>query len=245
MLKRLSLFLLFLALTNLAWANSNQQLISQLEPKLKQLHPNLSITHLAATPLENFYAVELNSGDLIYAHKNGEFLFAGNLLRLTSQGIEDLTELATEEKRQTQLSQLNKDQQIIYPAKGKTKAVIQVFTDTSCPYCVKLHEEIPQLNQLGVEVRYLAFPRQGVHSQAYADLQTAWCSKNPAEALTQIKQGKKIANQSCTNPIQQHYELGKQLGVQGTPAIILPSGRLIPGYLKANSLAQELGIQPN
>lgn len=242
MLKRLFLALLLLAFTSFASAQQNTQLIEQLESKLKQLHPSLSITSLSETPLNDFYALELNSGDLIYAHQSGEFIFAGNLLRLTSQGIEDLTEKHSETKRQKLLSQLNKKQQIIYPAKGKTQAVIQVFTDTSCPYCVKLHEEVPELNKLGIEVRYLAFPRQGLNSQAFADLQTAWCAKNPAKALTEIKQGKKLPSQSCANPIAEHYELGKQLGVQGTPAIILPNGRLIPGYLKAASLAKELGL---
>lgn len=244
----LGLFLILVTLTTSGFAIADtkdkalKQVQQQLEVKLKQLHPSLAISSLEATPLAGFYAAELNSGDLLYLHQDGEFLFAGNLLQFTSAGLVDLTEAAAQEKRQQLLASINPQEQIIYPAKGETKAVVQVFTDTSCPFCNKLHQEVPKLNKLGVEVRYLAFPRQGVHSQAYQDLQTAWCSSNPAATLTAIKDGKKPKAATCDNPINKQYELGKRLGVQGTPAIFLPDGKLIPGYVKAESLVDELGI---
>lgn len=242
MFYRLLILSSFLFFSSLGWATTTEKLSNKLTGKLQQIHPSLAIKAITATPLADFYAVELTTGDLFYTHKDAGFLFAGNLLQLTNQGIVDLTEQEAEKKRLEVLASINAKEQIIYPAKDKTKAVVQVFTDTSCPFCTKLHTEVPRLNELGIEVRYLAFPRQGFNSQAYLDLQTAWCSSNPAATLTAIKEGKKPKATSCDNPISKHYELGRQLGVNGTPAIFLPSGKLIPGYVTAENLAKELGI---
>lgn len=54
---------------------------------------------------------------------------------------------------------------IVYKA-PKEKHVITVFTDITCGYCHKLHSQMKEYNDLGITVRYLAFPRQGLSSQA-------------------------------------------------------------------------------
>ena len=106
---------------------------------------------------------------------------------------------------------------------GEPKATVIVFTDPTCPYCERLHETIPELNERGIAVHYMAFPRAGMESAAATRLQQVWCSDNRSEAMTQAKQGQTFAaSASCDNPVAGQYELGKAVGVQGTPAIVLP-----------------------
>ena len=50
---------------------------------------------------------------------------------------------------------------VVYPAEGDEKASLKVFTDTTCPFCRRLHQEVPELQAAGVAVRYLPFPRSG------------------------------------------------------------------------------------
>jgi thiol:disulfide interchange protein DsbC len=45
-----------------------------------------------------------------------------------------------------------------------------------------------------------------------------------------------IPSASCENPVDAQYELGKTIGVSGTPAIVLPSGEILPGYMPAERL---------
>lgn len=59
----------------------------------------------------------------------------------------------------TQLEALQ-DQVIVYKA-PKEKHVITVFIDSTCGYCHKLYQQMHEYNNLGITVRYLAFPRQG------------------------------------------------------------------------------------
>lgn len=104
------------------------------------------------------------------------------------------------------------------------------------------------INALGIEVKYLAYPRAGIGSSSYQVLVDSWCAETPNEFLTEAKarshnkQAPQTSPEACDNPVSAHYSLGQQMGVTGTPAIILDSGELWPGYLPAAELAKRLGI---
>ncbi|MNG22971.1 Thiol:disulfide interchange protein DsbC precursor [compost metagenome] len=113
-----------------------------------------------------------------------------------------------------------------------------MFTDTDCGYCQKLHSEVPELNRLGVEVRYVAFPRQGLQSPAYKELVSVWCAKDRQGAMNLAKTRQEVPAAECDNPVAKQYALGQMIGVSGTPAIVLANGKLIPGYQPAPQLAK-------
>jgi thiol:disulfide interchange protein DsbC len=127
---------------------------------------------------------------------------------------------------------------VVYPAKGETKSHITVFTDTTCPYCHKLHAEVPELNRRGIEVRYVAFPRQGLGSPGDEQLQAVWCSSDRRAALDKMVDGKEIKAAKCANPVSKQFQLGQSIGVNGTPAIVLQNGQVIPGYQPAPQVAK-------
>ena len=108
--------------------------------------------------------------------------------------------------------------------------VITVFTDITCGYCHKLHEQMADYNALGITVRYLAFPRQGLDSDAEKEMKAIWCAKDKNKAFDDVMAGKSVAPASCDVDIADHYALGVQLGVSGTPAVVLSNGTLVPGY---------------
>jgi thiol:disulfide interchange protein DsbC len=142
------------------------------------------------------------------------------------------------------MSKIDTDDLIIFRANNKTKAVINVFTDIDCGFCRKLHKEVPSLNALGVEVRYLAFPRAGLDSKSYQKALSAWCSDDPKESLTDYKNGDDKPFLECrTNAVAEQYRLGLELGISGTPAIILEDGSLVPGYRTAEALIKIIGLK--
>lgn len=123
------------------------------------------------------------------------------------------------------------------------KHVVTVFTDITCGYCHKLHEQIKDYNALGITIRYLAFPRQGLNSQTERDMASVWCSANPKDAFTQAMNGGNVQPATCDIDISKHYTLGVQYGIQGTPALLLDNGTLIPGYQSPKELAAILDQQ--
>jgi thiol:disulfide interchange protein DsbC len=88
----------------------------------------------------------------------------------------------------------------------------------------------------------MAFPRAGVGSPSYEKLVTAWCSPNKQEALTQLKNQAQLQDRTCTNPVAKQYDLGKRMGINGTPAIILQDGSIVPGYRPAADMVKLLGL---
>ena len=65
---------------------------------------------------------------------------------------------------------------------------------------------------------------------------SVWCSDDPQRALTQAKHGQNVPERDCENPVMKHYELGNQIGISGTPAIVLPDGTVVPGYVDVDRL---------
>nr|GFD45373.1 thiol:disulfide interchange protein DsbC precursor, putative [Tanacetum cinerariifolium] len=108
----------------------------------------------------------------------------------------------------------------------------------TCPYCHKLHGEVPELNKRGIEVRYVAFPRQGLGSPGDEQLQAVWCSKDRRAAMDRMVDGKNIEAPKCANPVTKQFEIGQSIGVNGTPAIVLADGQVIPGYQPAPQVAK-------
>ena len=215
--------------------------------KLQQAVPGTEIKSIKPAALPGFYEVSI-PGALIYASADGQYVLQGELLQLKGKQIVNLTEQAQASSRVGLIRSIDKRQAVVFPANGKPKAVITVFTDTHCGYCRKLHQEVPAMNQMGIEVRYLAYPRDlprvGVNAGTGAELANIWCASNREQAMTLAKQGQPVpaARKGCKAPIAEQYALGQQMGVTGTPAIFDEKGRQLGGYLTAKQAAHRLGL---
>ena len=214
----------------------------KLVSRLKALRPDIPIESVSSTPLPGIFALELTGGTVFYGTADGRYLFAGDLYELGDDDLVNLAEAGRSEKRKSLMAEVPRKDMVIFSPPGPVKAAISVFTDVDCGYCQKLHQEVPELNAMGVEVRYLAYPRAGVGSQSYDKIVSAWCADDPNTALTRLKARQEIPTVTCPNPVARQFELGQEIGVAGTPAILLEDGRLLPGYLPAGELAVTLGI---
>ena len=208
----------------------------KLAEKLQQLRPGIPIEAVVAIDIPGMYAIELSGGTTLYGTADGQHFFSGDLFAVQDDLV-NLSEQRRDKKRQQLMAQQSLEDMIVFPAVGEPRGYIQVFTDVDCGYCRKLHNEMPQINELGIEVRYLAYPRAGVDSDTHDKMVSAWCAKDRQSAITQLKAGASVPTKTCQNAISDHYGLGQQLGISGTPAIVLADGRLLPGYLPAERLA--------
>ncbi len=209
--------------------------------KLVILRPDLSVIRAKSAPIPNMVEIELTGGTLLYASADGRYLIAGDLYELGDKLI-NVSQKARDEKRKELIEQVSLSDMAIFPAQGHRKAVMTVFTDIDCSFCRKLHQEVPEINKMGVEVRYLAYPRSGLSSPGYDKLVTAWCSRDRQDAITRMKRGEELPAKSCDNPVAREFELGQLTGLTGTPSIVLEDGRMLDGYLSAEQIKQQLGI---
>tara|TARA_R110000764_G_scaffold225678_1_gene315247 strand:- start:78 stop:785 length:708 start_codon:yes stop_codon:yes gene_type:complete len=218
--------------SNVIWADEAQILSS-----LKKALPQYDVGSVNFHQASGLYVVEMSDGPTLHVTSDGRYFVAGDLYKINGERLENETEKA----KLAKVEALPESQMIIYKAKDE-KAHITVFTDVDCGYCRMLHNDVPALNEIGITVRYVAFPRAGVGSGAYNKMVSIWCSDDPKSWLTKVKLGEEIPENKCANPIADQFNLGRMVGVRGTPSIILPNGTLLPGYLPVDKLAKEVGL---
>lgn len=196
----------------------------------------MQIVSISETPFEGLVEVELNTGETLFSDRNGEFLVTGDLFRASETGLVNLSAAARQLKIVDWIAAVPEDQMIIFNPE-ETKATITVFTDVDCTYCRKLHGDLEAILDLGIRVRYVAYPRGGEASTAYPKMISVWCSEDRNRSLTQAKNGQNLPTRDCENHILEHYNLGNKIGISGTPALVLEDGTVIPGYLDTTQLA--------
>lgn len=185
----------------------------------------------------------LVGGFLFYLGKEGMAL-RGNALE--SDEYREADDHDRADMRKALFESIDYSQAITFPAKDKVCHVLTVFVDASCEFCAKFHQEIPALNQAGVTVRYLAYPKDGLESEGAKMTETVWCAEDPAAAITTWWKDESLEPASCdTDPVQQHFLIGETLDFPGTPAIIYANGELSTGAFTTEELLEYLDTLPS
>ncbi len=235
---------LLLAAPVLAEDSVSGETESRILDALRQARGDIQFAGVKATPIPGIYEVSVIRGPTLFVTEDAKHFITGDLYRIDPGQFVNLQEQAREKKRSELMASVDKSEQIVFSPKGETKAFVNVFTDVDCGYCQKLHREMAQINAKGIEVRYLAYPRAGVNSEAARKLATAWCADDKQKTLTKLKNREALPLAECEdNPIAKQYELGALIGVTGTPNMVTATGELIGGYLAADDLAKVLGIE--
>ncbi len=218
-----------LSLTLLSWgANADDTAIKTQLNKL-----GASDIEIKSSPVNGLKTVITNEG-VFYITDDGRYVLQGQLYELTEKGPVDLS-------GKMLLDKLNayQDEMIVYPAKNP-KHTVTVFMDITCHYCHLLHQQIKDYNDLGITVRYLAFPRSGLNNNTAKQMEAIWTAKDPVFALNEAENGNLPQELKTPNRVKKHYELGVQFGVRGTPSIVTENGEVIGGYLEPQKLLDAL-----
>jgi thiol:disulfide interchange protein DsbC len=199
--------------------------------------PGARAEDLRATPISGMY--ELTRGtEIAYVSADGKYAISGDLIDLVKN--DNLTEGHRRDLRAKLLGAIPESEMLVFGPRDP-KYTVTVFTDVDCAYCRQLHSQIADYNRLGIRVRYLFYPRTGPNTESWTKAEEVWCSNNRNEALTLAKRGAALPVKACpNNPVAKHYALGQNLGLQGTPAILLANGELIGGYVPPRELVQHL-----
>ena len=206
----------------------------KLKQALAKSMPNVQATRISATPVEGLYEVIVGS-QVVYMSVDARYMIEGDLFDLKTK--RNVSEEAKSTIRLAAIEKLGADNMLVYKPE-KVKNTITVVTDIDCPYCRRLHNEIPDYMKNEVQVRYIFMPLKGA-----ADMKktvSVWCSDNQQTALDTAKSGGNVEDKTCDNPINDHLALARELGVRGTPAILLEDGRLLPGYVPVDKLVAEI-----
>lgn len=189
------------------------------------------------SPIDGWY--ELQKGPIVaYVTADGRYLLQGDLIDLDKQV--NLSEQSRNGARRDLVAALTDDKAILFTPE-EPKYSVTVFTDVDCTYCRKLHAEIDDYLAKGIQIRYVLYPRNGPASRTWNTSEQVWCAQDRGVALTAAKLGKAFESESCdASMVSEHYALGRDVGLSGTPAIVLDDGTLVGGYVPPAQLVMRL-----
>lgn len=212
---------------NAAPATADAATRERIQAALQTLAPGMKVDGIAPSPIPGFLEVAVGAR-VLYVSQDGKQLLQGSLIDIASR--ESLTQASEAKLRRGMLEGIGDDTGILFAA-AQPKYEVTVFTDIDCGYCRRMHSEIAEYNRLGISVNYLFYPRAGVGSESYQKAVNVWCAPDRRKALTEAKAGKDLPQGDCTSPVTQDFDLGRRIGLDGTPAIYDASGTQLGGYV--------------
>jgi len=238
-MKKLLICLLALVATTVLGAESavpDAAAQAAIKATIAKKFPDITVDAVRPSPMKGVYEVVMGA-DTAYVSADGKFLIAGDMYEIETRT--NVTESGRQKTRVDALAKLDERDMIVFKPES-VKHTITVFTDVECGYCRKLHSEVKQLTDLGIKVRYLAYPRAGPGTDDWRKMEAVWCAKDRNNAITEAKAGHEVKSAQCAAPVGKQFKLGEQMGVRGTPAIFTANGDYIGGYLTPGQMVKKL-----
>jgi thiol:disulfide interchange protein DsbC len=240
MAQLMALFLSGTALAQATAAKSDPKAAdSKVDPRaaIAKKFGDIKVEDVRMSAVSGIYEVT-RGAEISYVSADGKYAFVGDMIDI--DGDANLSENRRRAIRARMIEAVPESEMLVFSPKDP-KYVVTVFTDIDCGYCRRLHSQIAEYNKLGIGVRYLFFPRTGPNTESWHKAESVWCSANRNEALTRAKNGEEIKAAKCpTDIVKRDFELGVKLDVDGTPAIFLASGEVLPGYAPPGKLLRYL-----
>ena len=205
----------------------------------------VGIKHSQVPGLWNIEVIHKGRKVPLYIDFSKQYLLSGNIIRLTSG--ENLTRQSFTNMNRVDISRIPLDDAIIIGNPAALHRII-VFDDPECTYCRKLHLEMEQVVTRHVDIVFFVkmFPL-GSHPKAYDKARTIICAKahgsnDRARALlADSLAGKSLPVPGCDdNQVDKNIALAKELYITSTPTLIMPDGRVLPGYKVAEKIVAAL-----
>jgi len=214
---------------------SNEE-IKEILKKLRA--PDAEIVKVQDSPLRGLWEISIiNKGrpGLFYVDFSKTFVVSGSIVEVKSgknKTAERLTRL--QESRRVDFSKIPLDQALVMGDPVAPRKVA-IFTDPDCPYCVKLHKEMEQVLQQRKDIVFyiLLYP---IYKDSYWKAKSIICNRS-LKMLEDAFAKKTIPKADCnTNEVDSNIQLAQGFGITGTPALVLPDGRVHPGWMPAKQL---------
>jgi thiol:disulfide interchange protein DsbC len=203
---------------------------------IRSISPAVRIEQIGAAPIKGFREA-IVEGQVIYISDDGRYLMQGALFDVATK--QDMGRASMAAVRKKLIATIPMSDRIVF-APPAPKYTVTVFTDVECGYCRKFHSEIADYNRRGIAVQYLAFPRMGPASEDFRKMVSVWCASDRRKALTDAKNDRAPAKRDCTNPVAMEYDVGRRVGLTGTPMIVASDGTELGGYLPPDKLRAAL-----
>ena len=176
---------------------------------------------------------------IVYTDANATHIFLGKIYE--TQNERDVTG-----ERLRKLNAIKFDalplEQAVKIQRGNGKRVMAMSSDPYCPACKSFERTLQEVDDITIYVFMFPVIRPELAEQSKA----VWCSPDRAKAWLDVAlRGKPpAAKPACANPVEKNLELGRSLGVNSTPTLVLGNGERVTGALSKADLTDLLDAKP-
>lgn len=216
---------------------ADDEKLAAVRAKIDSMFDEIEPENVNPSPVAGWYTVQKGS-IVAYVSEDGRYLLQGDLIDLDLQT--NLSEVSRNNARRDLVAGIKDNESILF-SPAEVQHTVTIFTDVDCTYCRKLHSQIDDYMAKGIAVRYMLYPRNGPASRSWSVSESVWCASDRNSALTAAKADVQFESNKCdASAISAQYVLGQQVGLTGTPAIVLEDGTLLSGYFPPDALAMRL-----
>ena len=220
-----------------ATAEEDSEELQRVRDEVSERFIEISPEEVFESPLPGWYTIR-KGAIVAYISADGRYLLQGDVIDL--QQNTNLSEQSRNDARGTMMAAVPNEKLIVF-SPDEVEHSVSVFTDIDCTFCRRLHSQIDEYMAEGIEIRYFLYPRNGPTSASWAKAENVWCANDRNEALTLAKLDKEYPTRTCdASIVSTHYTIGQDVGLRGTPAIVLQDGTLFSGYMPAEQLKQAI-----
>ena len=196
---------------------------------------NVNVKSVVLSPMHGFFEVtgERDGKEgLIFVDFAKKYLMQGVMVKIA--------DLKSAPSKSTEKSDVNKLLRLtaILMGNGKASKQMVVFSDPDCPFCRKMHQELQKLvSESDIAVYVKPYPLE-IHPEAYKKAQSI-LESNSLDVLNKAFAGEDVPSPKDVNnkaAVEDIIGLAKSLGIKGTPAILLPNGKIEIGFRSASEL---------
>ncbi|MDE0754447.1 MAG: DsbC family protein [Woeseiaceae bacterium] len=204
---------------------------------VSEMFEGIEADDIFASEVDGWYTVR-KGAIIAYVSSDGRYLMQGDIIDLEESV--NLSEESRNDARAKMMSAVPEDELITYTPET-VRHTVNIFTDIDCTFCRRLHSQLDEYMDEGIEIRYFLYPRNGPTSESWVKAENVWCADDRNEALTKAKLDQGFAKRDCdASVVSSHYAIGQDVGLRGTPAIVLEDGTLFSGYLPAKQLSEAI-----
>lgn len=224
-------------LSGAAFAADDDAELQLVRDKVASMFDGIGAEDVFASDVDGWYTVR-KGAIIAYISGDGRYLLQGDMIDLEES--KNLSEESRNDARVKMMSAVPAADVITYTPET-VRHTVSVFTDIDCTFCRRLHSQLDEYMEEGIEIRYFLYPRNGPTSASWVKAQNVWCAEDRNKALTLAKLDQEFAMNECDSSIvSAHFAIGQDVGLRGTPAIVAEDGTLFSGYLPAKQLTEAL-----
>lgn len=243
----ISVFLLSAKVHAFGGCEENCQKCHTLESKeVKQIlakfkAPDVNVLDIKMSPVRGLWEVTIDDKGkkgVIYVGFSKKYVMPGPIFEVDTAANKTQESLGAvnEPDRFVDVSKVPLNDALVMGDKNAPKKVI-VFTDPDCPFCSKLHGELKKVIAERKDIAfYLKLMPLKFHPDARWKSESILCARS-LERLEENFEKKPIPRQDCgIKAVDETIKIGQELGITGTPTMIMPDGLVVVGARDAKTI---------